>query len=433
MKRRILIPLLIILIALTSGAIYVNPLLPIITGYAAKNIASGIFISGRTQKQMEEEDLNFSAIKFTKNIVNYEKKEVVSKFLWGKSKAIYIDGFGCTLVTESNEHEVKSRNYPKQYSTKKNNTILELDTIHNYEKLKKATDKIFSNNPSFSGTFGLIVLQNNKIIFERYRSDFNKNTRFLSWSMAKSFTNALIGIRVKEGKIDIRKPLELSGNKKNITINNLLQMNSGLEWNENYGNQSDVTIMLHKESNMGLYAWNKPSVAENGQKWYYSSGSTNTACLALRNSFNSDIEYWKFPKQQLFDKLEMHSAIFELDASGTFVGSSYIYATLRDYAKFGLLYLNNGCYNNQQILSENWVEYTKTVATGSGGKYGSAFWLNANGEMEDTPTDALMCRGHDGQFIIIIPSKNIVIVRTGYTPKGNFNLNLMIKEILSAL
>ena len=130
----------------------------------------------------------------------------------------------------------------------------------------------------------------------------------------------------------------------------------------------------------------------------------------------------------------MHSAIWEIDASGTFVGSSYIYATMRDYARFGLLYLNNGNWMGEQILPENWVEYTCSEANGSKGQYGAYFWLNKSGkDYPDVPRDMYCCRGHDGQYIYIIPSKELVVVRTGFSKKGMFDYNGFLAGIVNAV
>ncbi|MFV0366371.1 MAG: serine hydrolase domain-containing protein [Mangrovibacterium sp.] len=443
MKKRILFPILILVAMLVAAALYINPLLPIVTGYAAKNLASGVFVGDRMQYEMENEDLDFSLIKFTRNKVDYKEKSVTSSFLWSKSKAIYIEGFGCTLVKDFNEEEILKRNYPHwNYPPYDADNLLwpmgniVTDTVPSdvdLNRLNAVSEDVFSENPLFKGTFGFMVVYKGQIVAERYRKDFSSESRFLSWSMAKSITNALVGIRVSEGKLDKQKPLTIGGISNSVNLNDLLHMNSGLEWNENYGNQSDVTIMLHKEGNMGLYTWNRPETYPAGKHWYYSSGSTNVASLALRQSFSNDVDYWSFPKEKLFDKIGMQSAVFELDASGTFVGSSYLYATLRDYARFGLLYLNNGKWQGEQILTKKWVKYTKMVAEGSDGKYGASFWLNADGSMPDTPTDALLCKGHDGQFIVILPSQDLVIVRTGYTPKSKFDLNEMIRQVLTTI
>ncbi|WP_423129439.1 serine hydrolase domain-containing protein [Gaoshiqia sp. Z1-71] len=445
MKKRIFLS--VIFLVLIVGGLYLNQLMPVITGYAAKNLASGVFVAGRTQEAMEAEDLNFSVIKYTANTVDFEKKEVVSRFLWGKSKAVYIDGYGCTLVADYPEEAIRSRSYPQVVPLPENPDTIDwpmgnvvADSVPrgiNPDKLQEAVNKVMSDTIPYKGTFALMVVYRGQPVAEAYRDDFAPESRFLSWSMAKSFTNALIGLRVKEGQLRLDQPLDFDDREpdqqKDIVLNNLLQMNSGLEWNENYGNLSDVTIMLHKAGDMGIYAARKPAAFPAGSVWLYSSGTSNLASLILRRSFPDDEAYYRFPREALFNKTGMKSVVFELDASGTFVGSSYLYATMRDYARFGLLYLNRGNWLGEQLLPEGWVDYTVQPAEGSDGQYGAFFWLNRSGDQPDAPEDTYMCKGHDGQFIFIIPSKELIVVRTGFSKKGEFDTNLMLKEILASL
>lgn len=445
MKKRI--TLSILLIILLGAIYYLNLLMPVITGYAAKNLASAVFVAGRGQQAMEQEDLNFSVIQFTNNTVDYEKKEVTSRFLWGKSKAICMDGFGCTLVEDFSEDEIKSRPYQLVEPLPANpDTIpwpmgdLIADTVPpgvNMQRLNRAVEQAMADTIPYKGTFALMVIYKGQPLVEVYRDDFSADNKFLSWSMAKSITNALIGVRVKQGKMGINQPLGIDewqqDERREITLNNLMQMNSGLEWNESYGNLSDVTIMLHKEGDMGLYTQLKSYKYPADSVWVYSSGSTNLACRLMRNSFPNDAAYYQFPRETLFNQIGMRSAVFEVDASGTFVGSSYLYATMRDYARFALLYLNNGEWLGKQLLPEGWVEYTTEVAIGSEGAYGSFFWLNRSGDYPDAPRDMYLARGHDGQFICIIPSRELIVIRTGYSQKGEFDLNAVLRGILDSL
>ncbi|WP_163715897.1 serine hydrolase domain-containing protein [Mangrovibacterium lignilyticum] len=445
MKRRI--ALFVVLLIILSAGFYLNLVLPVITGYAAKNLASGVFVAGRSQESLESEDLNFSVIKFTENKVDFENKEVTSRFLWGKSTAVYIEGYGCTLVEDYTADEIRNRHYPQTHVLPTNPdsiawpmgaaTADSLPAGIDIPKLNHAVAKVMSDSIPFKGTFALMVVYKGQAVAEVYRNDFTRNTRFLGWSMGKSFVNTLVGIREKQGMIDINAPLSFStwdaGDPRQITTNNLMHMNSGLEWDESYGTLSDVTVMLHKEGDMASYALEHDVAYPADSVWAYSSGTTNIACLALRQTFASDADYWRFPREQLFNKIGMRSAVLEMDASGTFVGSSYVYATLRDYARFGLLYLKNGNWLGEQILPDNWVSYTTTPAKGSDGNYGAFFWLNLSGDQPDAPADTYMSKGHDGQFIIIIPSKDLVVVRTGYSKKGEFSTNEMLKEILKSL
>ncbi|MEL7586712.1 MAG: serine hydrolase [Prolixibacteraceae bacterium] len=446
MKKRRIIPAILLLI-LTAGIIYLNMLMPVITGYAAKNLASGMFVAGRSQESLETEDLNFSVIAYTHNSVDFERKEVTSRFLWGKSKAIYLEGYGCTLVEDYREEEIRNRSYPILPSLPENpDTVLWpmgdqiQETIPpgiDLRKLDLTISRVMADSLPYLGTFALMVIYKGVPVAEVYRDDFDRHTRFLSWSMAKSITSALVGLRAGEGKINIHQPLDLpewkADDRRKITLNNLLQMNSGLSWNEDYGNLSDVTIMLHKQGDMGNYAAQKAMEHPAGTIWSYSSGTTNLVSLMLRRSFNADADYLRYPRQALFNRIGMKSAVFEPDASGTFIGSSYLYATMRDYARFALLYLNDGKWLGEQVLPAGWVAYTRSPAPGSEGRYGASSWLNLSGDQPDAPRDTYMCKGHDGQFIFIIPSKQLIVIRTGYSKKGEFDTNQMLKEILASL
>lgn len=448
MKLKRIIPFVLLIGLLLGFYLYMNPLLPIITGYSAKNLSSGIFVAGRTQKSLENEDLNFSFIRYVRNKVDTANLVVTSSFLWHKSKSIYVDGLGCVLENGFSEDEMYSRPaYKKAACYVLSDTIpwpegdLLADTPPrglNAAKLDKAMAQAFSDVPPFKGTFAVTVVYKGQIVAEKYRDDFAPDTKFLSWSMAKSYTNALVAMLVKEGKLDINQPIGFpewkADGRNGITISHLMHMNSGLDWNEDYGNSSDVNIMLHKIGDMAQYTIDKKLLYKPDSVWVYSSGSTNIVSKIIRSKFNTDSAYYTFPYKSLFEKIGMHSAIWEVDASGTYVGSSYIYATMRDYARFGLLYLNDGCWLGERLLPEGWVDYTRKTANGSEGKYGAFFWLNNSGiDYPDVPRDMYCCRGHDGQYIYIIPSKQLVVVRTGFSKKGMFDYNAFLKNIVDAV
>ncbi len=448
MKKHI--PLLltfVTLLAFAGGVYYIHLLTPIITGYAAKNLASGIFVGNRTQESMEAIDLNFSLIKFTTNSVDFEKKEVTSRFLWAQSKAIYIEGFGCTLVREDDENTIRNRPYTIVPLPDFNTDTIKwpagdklVDTIPsgiNMRKLNKTVDRAFADSAGSKGTFAIAVAYKNQLVVERYKEGLSSKNRFLSWSMSKSFTHALVGIMVKKGLINIDEPCNFTqwqrDGRRAITLRHLMHMNGGQAWSESYGNLSDVNLMLHKYADMGLYSIAKPLAVRPDSQWLYNSGATNIVCYAMRKQFKNESDYYTFPHKELFNPLGMRSAVFEVDASGTFAGSSYIYATMRDYVRFGMLYLNNGNWLGNQILPNNWVAQAREEARGSNGQYGSFFWLNRSGDYPDVPRDLFMCRGHDGQYIYIIPSLQLVVVRTGFSKKGTFDLQVFLASVVKAV
>jgi len=450
MKKKIfLYSLTILILAILAGTFfYLNSLIPIITGYAAKNLCSDVFVSGRQQKDVESLDLNFSFIKYARNKVNIKEKSVTSHFLWGKSEAIYRDGFGVTLVRDETEKELRDKEFPT-YAIGKymqdsipwpmGNIISDTVTGINKQALEKVAENLIVKNAYKGDAFAFMVLYKGNPVAEAYKPEFDSKTRFISWSMAKSFTNALIGILVKEGKIDIYKPANIEEWKKDernmITLNDLMQMQSGLKWNENYGNKSDVTVMLHCEGDMSRYAFDMPLEYPVGSHWYYSSGTTNIVNRIIREEFSSDSAYYSFAYRELFNRIGSPDAVFETDAAGTFVGSSYLYATARDFARFGLLFLNDGVFNGERILPEGWVDYSHTPASASNGGYGSFFWLNRSKSLPSAPEDMYMCVGHDGQRIFILPAQKMVIVVLGYSPtsKGGMDFDSLLKDVLNTL
>lgn len=447
--KRIIWGVLITLgVAIIGFALYLNSLMPIITGYAAKNLCSDVFVSDRKPGDVEAVDLNFSFIKFTRNSVDFDDKSVTSHFLWGKSKAIYRPGFGVTLLRDITEEKLKKSRYPEGgnpgYSQdtikwplgdllpKKNTGI---DTI----KLGEISKRLITDNAYNGNAFAFIVLHKGIPVTESYKPQFNRKTRLLSWSMAKSFINAMVGILVKQEKLNIYKPVGFDEWKQDerskITLNDLMQMQSGLKWNEDYGNRSDVTLMLHCESDMGHFALNRPLAYPCGTHWYYSSGSTNIVSKLIRKQFSSDSAYYIFANNQLFNRIGMPDAVFEVDPTGTRIGSSYLYATALDYARFGLLFQNDGVFNGERILPDGWVKYTTTPASDANGIYGSFFWLNWSKRLPSAPEDMFACDGHDGQHIFILPTQQLVVVILGYSPtsKGGMDTDRLLKDILSTL
>ncbi len=447
-KRRIINGILLLLaVILIGGILYLNSLMPIITGYASKNLCSDVFVSGRKPADVEAIDLNFSFIRYTRNDVNFTDSSVVSHFLWSSSKAVYRKGFGATLLRGITEAELKKKKFPSgtapSYSQDSivwplGNVIPDTTTGIDKNKLGEISKQLIDENAYNGNAFAFIVLHKGIPVAEAYKPQFTSRTRFLSWSMAKSFTNAMVGILVKEGKMDVDDPAGIGEWQKDdrsiITLNNLLQMQSGLKWNEDYGARSDVTVMLHEAKSMAEYAYDKPLDHDPGTYWSYSSGTANIVSYLIRKQFPDDSSYYSFSRTEFFNKIGIPDAVFEVDPSGTMVGSSYLYATARDYARFGLLFLNDGVFNGQRILPEGWVKYTTTPASASGNAYGAFFWLNRDKKFPSAPENMYMCEGHDGQQIFILPNQQLVIVVLGYSPQPvGMDCDRLLKDILSTL
>jgi CubicO group peptidase (beta-lactamase class C family) len=267
--------------------------------------------------------------------------------------------------------------------------------------------------------------------------------------MSKSVINALVGILVKKGRLTLDQPApvpewQAQGDpRRAITLDQLMRMSSGLEFDEVYTPWGDTAAMFCESRDFAAYAAAKPLVASPGTRWSYSSGTANIISRIVRQAVEKETpNSYHFLRQELFDAIGMTSAVMEADPSGTFVGSSYMLATPRDWARFGLFFLQDGVWNGKRILPEGWVAYTRTPAEKAPkGEYGALFWLNAgaaadpaNRRWPSVPADAYSAEGFQKQQVIIIPSRKLVLVRFGATPTpAAWNTEAFICAVLSAL
>ena len=279
------------------------------------------------------------------------------------------------------------------------------------------------------------MIYKDQIIAEKYAAGFSKETKLLGWSMTKSITSAVLGVLEKQGKINVNQtnlfPEWENDERSKITLNNLLQMNSGLEWVEDYNKISDVTKMLFLEKDMTVMQRKKPLEGKPNESWNYSSGTTNLLSGILRQELGSQQEYLDYWYRELIDKIGMNSMIIETDMAGHYVGSSYAWATARDWGKFGLLYAHKGNWNGTQIFAPEWVDYVAKPTPTSNGTYGAQFWLNAQGKMKDVPKNMFYADGYQGQRVYILPDQELVIVRFGL--KGNYDENVFLKDIINSI
>lgn len=439
-----LLGVLLLLIVLYFG-FTTYPKLDLISGFSAKSIASGHFLDNRSKELIEKTDNDINLINLATNTIDEAGKFATSSVYGLKErKAIYREGLGATLINDDFDvskpyllpQRAKSKTLPFPYGN-----IDPKDTIFSnidYTQLQRTIDNAFDQSGGkLKRTRAVVVLYKNKLIAEKYDTGFTKDSKILGWSMTKSITSSAFGVLAKQGKIDIYKPAPVAewqnDERKNITINDLLHMNSGLEWEENYNTICDATKMLFLAENMGKVQLDKPAQYKPNTHWNYSSGTTNLLSLILRRQFKTQQEYLDFWYSAVIDKIGMSSMIVEQDMTGTFVGSSYGWATARDWSKFGLLYLNKGNWNGEQILDESWVKYTATPTNTSEGKYGAQFWLNAGGKFPDAPRDMFYCNGYQGQMVAIIPSKDMVIVRMGLKEDPAFDFNGFLKGIVGSV
>ena len=458
MKRKLVfkrIIYLLLLVAIGFGLYYVWFAFPIISGFGAKNACSCIFIQGRTKEDVMKKELGSFPLSLGSIDVDLKDSSVSGSVLGlARRKAIYRNGLGCTLISDYPEATVRAQTFqlPPLIEVKdtsawltSNSQIDSLTTPFNQAALDKAMQVAFADayGDKAPHTSAVLIVLDGKVVAEKYAPGYGAETPFLGWSMAKSVTGALIGILVKEGKLDITKPAPISAwtsaddNRKKITLEHLLQQTSGLNFIENYSSYSSATNMLFYKGNMAGYVAGLPQKVQPGLQFYYSSGNSNLLSQIIRQTVGNN-SYHSFPYTQLFHKIGMHHTLLEPDASGTFVGSSYIHASARDYARFGLLYLNNGVWNGDSLLPANWAQASVTPPPSNKLKnYGYQFWLNGYDEDEpqkkaypEAPADMFMANGYGGQRIYIIPSKRLVMVRLGV---NRFDEHQFLKTVLEAI
>jgi CubicO group peptidase (beta-lactamase class C family) len=459
LKKALRVVGILFLLVLGYAIYYAWRAFPIATGYGAKVLCSSIFVSGRDQEDIIADDLNFTPLNLATYKVDYKDSSVTcSLFGFATAKAIYRGRLGATLVNNIEEDSLRSQLFMIPALP-----AIDQDTV-GWPMGNKVVDSFPSDIDSmmvasavtgvFNGkdtarqniTRALIVLYDGRIVAEKYGDGINAGTRLTGWSMSKSITSALAGILVLENRLDIRGPAPVEEWKEKddprhaISITNLLQQSSGLDFKEVYDKPADANRMLFQESDAAAYTASKQLSRPPGTHFRYSSGNTNILSRIFRHQIG-DVAYHALPYSKLFYKLGMYSTVFEPDPSGTFVGSSFCYATARDWARFGLLYLRNGVWNHEQILSEEWIRKTVTpAATAELGEYGFQWWLNAGAKgnpanrlFPGLPVDTFWADGFEGQNVFVIPSKKLVVVRLGLTRGHSWGEEKFISEVIKAI
>ena len=286
-------------------------------------------------------------------------------------------------------------------------------------------------------THAFLIVHRGRLVVERYGAGVRAADTLPSWSIAKSITQTLIGLVVADGKLDIHAPAPVpewpdGDPRRVITTDLLLRMSSGLAFVEEYrpGMPSDTIVMLFGEGkdDVAHYAAQKPLEHAPGAFWSYSSGTANIAARAASIALGktgSDLE--AYLRTRLFYPLGMTSATPKFDAAGTFIGSSYCFATARDFARFGLLYLRDGVWDGVRLLPPGWVDYARTATfqqPTDSARYGAHWWLDLAGP------GSFSANGFQGQYVVVVPDRDLVIVRLGTTPDDALQ---PVKDWISAI
>lgn len=455
LKKLSFIFTLALIAALLYGGHYFSRLLSAGSGFSAKNICSGYFLSGMPgQKVIAEILLPASPVlaNISFEIDSLGQKVDTNFFGWFQRRAIYTEGTGCTLLREG--RETMQRELEVAALSESNNTLpwpqgsapapvnARLGAI--LEQAFTETDPHYARN-----TKAVVVIHEGRLLAEKYAQGVDADTPLPGWSMAKSVTNLLLGVLVHEGRLRLAQAApvpqwyeEIGDPRSEITVDQLLRMSSGLEFNEAYAIYSDVTRMLSLEPSAADFAASKPLIAEPGSLWSYSSGTSNILAGIIRRTVGGYMQdYYDFTQRHLFLPLGIRTAVLETDNNGTYVGSSFMYASARDWARLGEFCLRDGTWMGNRLLPEGWMEYSTTPTPNNPlNHYGAHFWLNA--DPDDTnrprtwpglPADAYSMNGFQGQRVIIIPSKELVVVRLGFSAGPDRGIEQLVSGIIKEL
>jgi CubicO group peptidase (beta-lactamase class C family) len=397
-------------------------------GYKSKVLCTAIFASGRPLDPQRADEIaadSYWILRPFRARVDATAATVTTS-LGGlrRRTAIHRAGFGATLLPRQLSNVASLRALKPHPAAGRAGRMP--NAIR--PEVQRVVDRSFEepNARRLRRTHAVVVVQDGEIVAERYARDVGADTPLPGWSMAKSVLSALVGILVEEGRlsIDSRELLPLwrtPDPRAAISLEDLLRMRSGLQFAELYSNPwSDVVQMLFTLPDTAAYASSRPLRATPGSLWSYSSGTTNILSAIVRQAVGES-EYASWPRRALFDRLGMPSAIVEPDASGTFVFSSFMLATARDWARYGQLWVDGGRCSDGAILSQEWTRFSTTPTLQSvDGGYGAHWWLKLNPEIGgDSPAaasiarDAFFAIGHEGQTLTVIPSRRLVIVRLG--------------------
>lgn len=431
-------------------------------GVQAVLTCNGLFTSHRTLQQVFDQELDYLSNRVGDvNGGDYEIHEDLRAVAVGGGdsgpvvRSAFREGIGCIVMAPDQTfdniiqlpqirwHRPQTENTPWPMGDA-TGPITVPDTV-DAKKLMTASDWAFDRDTPEQDTLSLLIVHNGRIIHERYAPGIDRDTRTRTWSTAKSIAVTLIGILVDQGRMKRQQKLDFDwlpevsdaedDPRDRITLTNVLRMSSGLypvdSFGMEYATGSGLAYWAGASSVEG--ALSRGLIREPGEFWDYENYDTLLAVYAMKQVLGDD--YLTFPSKALLNPLGMHNTLLSTDRFGDFILSSQVYTNARDLARFGLLYLNRGMWQGERLLSEEWIDFVRTPAPASAKRnydYGAQWWLVPDNR-KDVPADAYSTAGNRGQYVIVVPSHDLVIVRRGldYGRQG-FNRWDLTREVLKA-
>ena len=447
-----------ILVAMAAAAAIFRPdrAIRVATGLVAHNVCSKIFVSGLDPQAVFAETIERDGIRRLRWGLRYRLDrtgQTVDASLAGLfgSRAAFHEGLGCVLLHGKEPYVLRS-DFAALKTPKAPPLLEEIAGAAVVEpadpRLKAALDHAFEEpaEPPFRRTKAVVVVHDGGVIAERYAEGIGVDTPLLGFSMTKSVINALIGILTQQGVVTPSFPAPIpewraaSDPRHEIDVEHLMRMTTGLALDETNSGFDPSSQMVYLHNDMAGFAAKAAVIAPPGKRWAYSSPTTQLLARIIRDAVGGPEQTLAFAWRELFNPLGMRNVTLEFDGAGTLQGSTYMLASARDWARFGLLYLNDGVVGGRRILQDDWVDFSASATLDT--DYGAGFWTNrsehpnAKGRVRlGIPRDAFFASGDLGQRIVIIPSQHLVIVRLGDSvdPTGDIRgLGRLVSEVIAA-
>ena len=463
-KNLLLVLFATVLGASAYGINYLRDVEAIAAGYISQTVCTNVLILGRAQAEVEAKDLTAQQREIATSTINGDLVETTVRIgpISYTERSLYRPGLGCSVLAGRSGEDVRAIALDNR-AEKKNSSSLRTPywpgverslPEFNWEQLDATIDSTFTETTDdiekAQNTRAVLVSYRGTLIAERYANGFDAATPQRGMSMTKSATATLIGILVKQGRLDVNTPAPIDGwsdlddGRSRVTTHHLLTMTAGFDYEENSSGIEDlrnlVKTMLYATPDAPGFAAQIPLQGEPGNSWAYQTVHSVLLQQVVRNVIADDQQYFRFAQRHLFDKLGMRNSFFQADAEGTFIGGASMYASPRDWMKLGLLYLNDGVHQGERILPEGWVKYATTASEPSlkTRAYGAQIWLNTPAPHQlfpGMPEDAYAFQGHFGQYVIVVPSLELVVVRTGMTFNGEegFDKQALLEGVVAAL
>jgi CubicO group peptidase (beta-lactamase class C family) len=458
--------ILAVLLAIVVGVLWFLRIPSSLMGMAAKSVCSGAYLAGRPADRVFTEDVlpASSLLQLVTIEADEEERAVTARLFWIMSRTAWlVEDRGCVLDAEPfAAAEPYAPSLDTTTAWPRGDAPAPRDQWPDgvdAPQLAAVIDAamVGAGDPQAANARGIAVVQDGRLLELREAIGFDNGTPLHSWSMAKTVTGMLLHAIAAETDLALEDPVvdsfpterepdwveDWRGDERaTITVGDLLYMRDGLDNLEDYQPWSSVPRMLWSEADAAAWAADHRAEVPAGTRWEYLSATTNILAAVLRAQFATDEEYWAYPRTTLFEPIGASSATLETDTAGNWLGSSYVWASTTDWARLGQLMLDDGRWDGRRVLPKGWLDRAATPAMseGEGHGYGGQTWLYGDpvaGRCRgnpDIPGDTLVMSGHWGQMVAMVPSKDAVVVRLGWTvDEDTFDKCQFLGDVLSPL